>query len=107
MYNVYNVYNLSEKPLPKRILKTATVTARLAPKLEKQLLSYAELRGQTKSKAVEGILERYLDYENWASKGIREAIAAADRGELIPHDEAVRQIRADIARRKRERRKAA
>lgn len=104
---MYNVYNREDDTLPKRILKSATVTARVAPKLEKQLLSYARLRGQTKSKAVEGILEQYLEYESWASKGIREAIASADRGELVPHDEAIRQIRADIARRKRERRKAA
>lgn len=93
--------------MPKGTLKSATVTARVAPKLEKRLLSYARLRGQTKSKAVEGILEQYLDYDSWAIKGIREAIASSDRGESVPHEEAVRQIRAYIAKRKRERRKAA
>jgi predicted transcriptional regulator len=93
--------------MPKRVLKSATVTARMAPTLEKKLENYANSRGQTKSKAVEGILEQYLDYDNWAIQGIRKAIVSADRGELIPHDEAVRRIQATIAKRKRERRKAA
>ncbi|HXC55002.1 MAG TPA: hypothetical protein VNU97_06885 [Rhizomicrobium sp.] len=91
----------------KRPLKSATVTARVAPKLEKKLETYARFYGQTKSKAVEGILEQYLDYDSWVLRGVREAIASTDRGESIPHEEALRRIRADIARRKRERRRAA
>jgi predicted transcriptional regulator len=93
--------------MPKRILKSATVTARMAPALEKKLENFARARGQTKSKAVEGILEEYLDYDNWVARGIRQAVTSSERGLSVPHDEALRRIRADIAARKRERRKAA
>jgi predicted transcriptional regulator len=103
---VYNVHK-GKIAMPKRSLKSATLTARVAPKLERWLKNYARIRGQTKSKAIEDILSRHLDYDNWAAQGIREAIASADRGELIPHDEAVRIIQRNIAKRKRERRRAA
>ncbi|MEI9992277.1 MAG: hypothetical protein WDM86_19845 [Rhizomicrobium sp.] len=93
--------------MAKRTLKSATVTARIAPKLEKKLETYARFHEQSKSKAVEGILKEYLDYDGWAVQGIREAIASSDRGESVSHDEALRQIRAHIAKRKRERRRAA
>lgn len=93
--------------MAKRITKSATVTARIAPPLEKRLQNYARAFRKTKSKAVESILEQFLDYDNWVIREVREGIASADRGELVPHDEAVRQIRAHIAKRKRERRKAA
>ncbi len=79
--------------MARQTTKSATVTARIAPKLEKKLESYARIYGQTKSKAVEGILEQYLDYNNWVIQEVRKGIESADRGELVPHEEVFRKIR--------------
>jgi len=93
--------------MPKRLTKTATVTARIAPSLEKRLEAFAAAYRQTKSNAVETILEQFLDHENWVKREVRKGIGSADRGELVSHDEAVRYLRAHIDGRKRARRKAA
>jgi len=91
----------------KRTTKSVTITARINPALSKKLTGYAKIAGHTKSRAVEDLLSRHLDYETYFIKAVREGIAAADRGELVSHEEAKRQIRQHIAKRKRERRKAA
>jgi predicted transcriptional regulator len=96
-----------EASLAKRPTKSIVLTARISPTLSKKLDSFAKITGNTKSRAVEKLLQQHVDYETWFIKEVRKGIAAADRGELIPHDEAMRQIYEHIARRKREKRKAA
>jgi len=93
--------------MAKRVNKSVVVTARISPTLSKKLDGYAKITGNTKSRAVEKLLQHHIDYETWFIKEVRKGIASADRGELIPHDEAMRQIREHIAKRKREKRKAA
>ncbi len=94
--------------MPKKpVTKSATITARIAPPLEKRLESYARAYRKTKSKAIQDILEQFLDYDNWVIREVRKGIAAADRGEIVSHDEAVKYIRASATKKKVERRKAA
>jgi predicted transcriptional regulator len=87
--------------------KSVIVTARIKPALNKKLDRYAKIIGHTKSHAVEKLLAQHIDYETWFIKEVQKGIDSANRGELVPHEEAVRQIRAHIAKRKREKRKAA
>ena len=94
--------------LPTALLSTALLSTALAISLTLTAgVSAQATDGQTKSKAVEGILEDYLDYDDWVVRGVREAIASSERGESVSHAEAMRRIRADIAARRRARRKAA
>ena len=93
--------------MTKRTTKSATVTARISPSLEKKLASYARIYRQTKSKVVEDVLTQYLDYENWFRGEVRRGIESADRGELVPHDEVFRKIREKSAARRRAQRKKA
>lgn len=93
--------------MTKRTTKSATITARISPTLNKKLDGYAKMTGNTKSRAIERLLREHIDYETWFVKEVRKGIASADRGEMISHEDAVREIRAHIASRKRERRKAA
>lgn len=93
--------------MTKRPAKSATITARIAPSLEKRLEAYASAYRTTKSSAVEAILEQYLDHGNWVKREVRKGIEAADRGEVVSHEEAVRYLRAHVAKRKRDRRRAA
>lgn len=93
--------------MAKKITRTATITARISPGLNRKLDGYAKMTGNTKSRAIERLLQEHIDYETWFVKEVRKGIASADRGELIPHDEAMRRIKEHIAQRKREKRKAA
>ena len=43
-------------------------------------------------------IDRYLDYEEWFSEAVGEGIAAADRGDLVSHDEAMAAARERIAK---------
>jgi len=87
--------------------KSVTITARVKPALAKKLEAYAKAAKRTRSWVLEDILDRHLDSEIAFLRFVQEGIDAADSGESVPHEEAVRQIRTYIARRKRERRKAA
>jgi predicted transcriptional regulator len=93
--------------MAKRILKSATVTARINAKLDRKLDKYAKVSGRTKSRAVEDILARYVDYETYVFEAVQEGIAAANRGELVPHEEVFRKIREKSAARRRALRKKA
>lgn len=42
--------------------------------------------------------ERDPDYEAWFVTAVREGIAAADRCELVPHDQVMQEVRARIAK---------
>jgi len=93
--------------MAKKITRTATITARISPVLNRKLDGYAKMTGRTKSRAIERLLQEHIDYETWFVKEVRKGIASADRGDLVAHDEAMRRIKEHIVRRKREKRKAA
>lgn len=93
--------------MAKKMTRTATITARISPGLNKKLDGYAKMTGYTKSRAIERLLKEHIDYETWFIREVRKGIASADRGELISHEDAVRQIKAHVARRKHEKPKAA
>jgi len=83
--------------------KSVTVTAKVSPTLGKKLAKYAKLTDRTTSGAIERLLSDHLDYEMWFVAEVRKGIESARRGELIPHAEAVRQIRDYIAAQKQSR----
>jgi predicted transcriptional regulator len=86
--------------MSKSTKKSVTVTARIPPSLAKKLDKYAKVTGHTKSWAVESLLARHVDYETWFIEQVREGIASADRGELIPTEEVFRKIREKSAKRR-------
>ncbi|MEJ1970693.1 MAG: ribbon-helix-helix protein, CopG family [Rhizomicrobium sp.] len=87
--------------------KSVTVTARIPAALAKKLEAYAKAARRSRSWVIEDILDRYVDGEMAVVEAVNEGIRELDAGLGVPHDEAMRQIRAHIAMRKRERRKAA
>jgi predicted transcriptional regulator len=93
--------------MAKKIARTATITARISPSLNKKLDGYARITGNTKSRAIERLLQEHIDYETWFIKEVRKGIASADSGELVSHESAVRRIHEHVARRKREKHRAA
>jgi predicted transcriptional regulator len=88
-------------------LKTTTITARIPASLSRKLETLAKHTKRSKSSLVEDILERHIDAEIAFVEAVLVGRRQLDAGLGVPHEEAVRQIKAHIAMRKRERRKAA
>lgn len=93
--------------MAKRTPKTVTITARIPVSLAKKLEIYAKVAGRTRSRVIEDILDRYVDGEIAFVEAVNEGLRELEAGLGVPHEEAMKQIRAHIAMRKRERRKAA
>ena len=53
---------------------------------------------RSRSWIVNRAIERYLDYEDWFVAEVGKGIAAADGGELIPHNRVVAEVRRRIAK---------
>ena len=87
--------------------KSITITARVPPALAKKLEAYAKAAKRTRSWVIEDILERYVDGEMAIVEAVNVGLRELDAGLGIPHEEAMRRLRAYIAMRKREKRKAA
>ena len=90
-----------------RATKSVTITARIPAALAKRLETYAKAAKRTRSWVIEDILDRYVDGELAFIEAVNVGLRELDAGLGIPHEEVVRRLRAHIAMRKRERRKAA
>ncbi len=56
---------------------------------------------RSRSWVINQAIEQYLDHEEWFAEAVNEGIAAADRGELVPHEEAVKAARDRIPKGKK------
>lgn len=91
--------------MTKRAPKSVTITAKVGSKLDKKLVRYSKLTSRTKSSVVERILADHIDYELWFIKEVQKGIDQLDRGEGIPHEQAMKEIRGYIASEKQKRRR--
>ncbi len=53
---------------------------------------------RSRSWVVNQAIEQYLDHEEWFAEAVKEGVAAADRGDLVPHEEAVMAARDRIVK---------
>ena len=60
---------------------------RLDPDLQEKLTRTAASQGRDTETLVVEAVQRMLDYEEWFSAEVEKGAAAADRGELLDHDE--------------------
>ncbi len=54
--------------------------------MRERLARLADLSDRTQSYLAAQAIEEYLAVQEWQLEGIKDAIAAADRGELIPDE---------------------
>jgi predicted transcriptional regulator len=59
----------------------------LPPDLESKLSRLAAERGRDKQALVQEAIERFVDYDEWFLREVEAGLAAADRGELIEHED--------------------
>jgi predicted transcriptional regulator len=91
--------------MSKHATKSVTITAKVGSTLAKKLAKYGKLTSRTKSSVVERILADNIDYELWFVQEVQKGIDQLERGEGIPHEEAMKEIRAYIAAEKQKRRR--
>jgi predicted transcriptional regulator len=77
---------------------STTLTVRVAPKVKKQLDRLALSTKRTKSFLAGEAIADYVDRELEIVEGIKRGLEDMKAGRLIPHDEAMRRIRATIDR---------
>ena len=53
---------------------------------------------RSRSWVVNQAIEQYLDHEEWFAEAVEDGIAAADRGDLVPHEDAVTAARDRISK---------
>lgn len=69
-----------------QMAKTTHISVRIRPDLGEKVEALAGTLDRSKSWVVEQALEEYLTTQEWQIAAIKEGVAAADRGELVPDD---------------------
>ena len=59
----------------------------LTPDLEAKLTRLAAEQGRDTRALVREAVERLVNYDEWFAREVEKGLAAADRGELIDHEE--------------------
>ncbi len=69
--------------------KTTVFSVRVPLALKEKLESIAEAMDRPRSWVVNDALEQYIAEQAWQIEAIKEGSAAADRGEVVPHEDVV------------------
>lgn len=71
---------------------TVNVTIELDEAEEAQLQALADAGSTSREEIAKRLLAERLDYDRWFRAQVQEGIEAADRGELMDHDEVFAQL---------------
>ncbi len=72
--------------------KQTLVSVRLSEPVAERLENLAHATNRSKSFLAAQAIEEFLALQEWQVAAIKEGIDAADRGELVSHDEAVAEL---------------
>jgi RHH-type rel operon transcriptional repressor/antitoxin RelB len=64
-----------------------TLTVRVTPQVKRRLESVALRVRLSKSFLTAEAIEEFLTVQEWQMAAVKEGIAAADRGNLVPHED--------------------
>jgi predicted transcriptional regulator len=73
--------------------KGALISLRIEEDLAERMTNLAKATGRTKSFIGSHAIQYYLALQEWQVAAIQEGIDAADSGDLVDHDEAVKLLR--------------
>ena len=74
------------------VLPSTILSIRIPVVMKEQLESLAEATSRNKSYLAAKAIENYLDLHLWQVEGIKEALAEADNGKLVDHDDVVKWL---------------
>jgi predicted transcriptional regulator len=60
---------------------------KISPDLQAKLTRLATERGRDAQSLVQEAIEKLVDYDEWFLREVESGLAAADRGELIDHED--------------------
>jgi len=72
---------------------TTLISVRVPKDVAKRLRALAQATDRSKSYVAGQAIEEFLTLQEWQVKAIRQGVAEANAGKLIPHDEAVKRLR--------------
>jgi RHH-type transcriptional regulator, rel operon repressor / antitoxin RelB len=81
--------------------RRTTLTVHLDRSMKKRLAAAAARVRRSKSFLAAEAIEEYLAVQEWQIKAIRRGMVAADRGELLPHDQVKAWTNSIVADRRR------
>ncbi len=64
----------------------------LNPDVQSKLTQIAAARGRAVESVAREAIERFVNYDDWFTHEVGKGIAAADRGDLIEHEDVRQQI---------------
>jgi predicted transcriptional regulator len=67
----------------------------------KRLDRLARSMDRPRSWVVGQAIDRYLEHQDWFAREVERGIEQADRGELVPHDQVMSEIREKVRKRRR------
>ena len=73
-------------------MSSTTVTIRVDSALKKRLAKLAKSTERSSSFLAAQAIEEYLDVNEWQVAGIKKALAAVERGDVVPHEEVKRWV---------------
>jgi RHH-type transcriptional regulator, rel operon repressor / antitoxin RelB len=69
--------------------ESTTLTIRLDPAVKTRLDDVAERTHRSESDLAAEAIAEFVAIQEWQIEAIEKSVAAADRGELVPHEEVV------------------
>ncbi len=70
-----------------------TASIRVDEQVLDRLDRLAQTMDRSRSWVIAQAIEQYLDHEEWFVQAVEAGIEAADRGDLIPHDQVIQNVR--------------
>lgn len=84
------------------MMTTEAFTVRADGETVKQLDELASQMDRSRNYLVNQAIKEYLELHTWQLGKIEAGMAAADRGELVPHEQVFSELRASIEKRAHE-----
>ncbi len=76
-------------------------TVRLDDEVLGRIDGLAKSMSRSRAWVIKEAIHHYLDYEEWFSQSVREGLEAAERGDTIPHDDVMADVRERVAQKQR------
>jgi RHH-type transcriptional regulator, rel operon repressor / antitoxin RelB len=73
--------------------ESTLISVRVPKDVAKRLAKLATVTERSKSYIAGQAIEEFLTLQEWQVKAIREGVAEADAGKLLPHEEAAKRLK--------------